>query len=198
MTNHSGLGVVIKGGAAMVAVAAGAAKAQDLQGLYGGLSYTRGAGEIVDGNDVYTFDGNAGGAFVGYNHVVGDWLFGAEIAFPNGEYMALEASDSPFIQAENVRDLKARVGRLFGRTLVYGVVGRTDLDFTVGNSPGETAGASATAIGLGFEAPIGNKGFFGGEYLVRKDLSFDGGDAASYAEDGSELNTLSLRMGLRF
>lgn len=189
--------LAVKSGAAVIVAMAGAAKAQDLQGLYGGLSYTKGSGDVVDGSDVYSFDGNAGGAFIGYNHVMGDWLFGAEIAFSNGDYESFDGS-SPFMDAENVRDIKARVGRVFGKTLVYGVVGRSDMDIDM-FGPGDTGAdgdASATAIGLGFETSLGNKAFVGGEYLNR-DLDLSDGPAF-YVRDGADLNTLSLRVGLRF
>ena len=190
--------IALKGGAAIMVAAAAAAEAQDLQGIYGGLSYTRGEGEIIDGSAVYAFDGNAVGGFVGYNHVVGDWVFGGELAFSNGEYLLEEATDSPDISARNMLDIKVRFGRVFGKTLAYGVVGRSDFEFTIDAGGEEVSDGSATAIGLGFEAPIGSKGFVGGEYLMRKDLKLNGNDAQSYASGGSELNTLSLRMGLRF
>lgn len=191
--------IAVKSGAAVMVAFAGAAKAQDLQGLYGGLSYSKGSGEAIDSDGPYSFDGNAAGAFVGYNHVAGDWLFGAELAFSNSEYESFYPNGtSPYLDAENVRDLKLRAGRVFGKTLVYGVVGRStmDIDMFGSGATSSDGDASATTIGLGFEASVGNNAFIGGEYLTR-DLDLSSGPAF-YAVGGAELNTLSLRMGLRF
>ena len=190
--------IAVKGAAAAMVAMAGAAKAQDLQGLYGGLSYSKGSGAAVDSNDTYSFDGNAGGAFIGYNFVQGDWLFGAELAFSNGGYDSTYPNDTPFMTVENTRDIKARVGRVFGKTVVYGVVGRStmDIDMFGPNQTGADGDATATTLGLGFETAIGAKAFVGGEYLTR-DLDLSDGPAY-YANGGTDLNTLSLRMGLRF
>lgn len=192
--NHAEL--AIKGGAAVIVAMAGAAKAQDFDGLYGGLSYTNGSGDIHDNNDTYSFDGNAGGGFIGYNHVMGDWLFGAELAFSNGDYESFDGNN-PQMDAENVRDLKLRAGRVFGKTLVYGVVGRSTMDIDIFGALNtvDDGDASATAIGLGFETSLGNKGFVGGEYLTR-DLDLSSRPAFYF--DDATLNTLSLRVGLRF
>lgn len=190
--------IAVKSGAAALVAMAGAAQAQDLQGLYAGLSYSKGSGEAVDSSGTYSFDGNAGGAFVGYNHVFGDWLVGGELAFSNGDHESFYPNNAPYMDAENVRDIKLRAGRVFGKTLVYGVVGRSSMDIDM-FGPGITGSdgeASATAIGLGFEAAIGAKAFVGGEYL-RRDLDLSSGPAF-YADQGARLNTLSLRLGLRF
>lgn len=188
--------LMVRGGAAVIVAVAGAAKAQDFDGLYGGLSYTKGSGDFVDNNDPYSFDGSAMGGFVGYNHVMGDWLFGAELAFSNGDYESFYPSSFPYLDVEDVRELKARVGRVFGKTLVYGVVGKSDFHLDVANGAPGSADASASAFGLGFETAIGAKTFVGAEYL-RRDI--DGNDVPNgYADNGAELNTLSLRMGLRF
>lgn len=197
MSKRNNLEVAVKSGAAVLVAMAGTAQAQDLQGLYGGLSYTKGSGEAVNNNDSYSFDGQAGGGFIGYNHVMGDWLFGAELAFSNGDYESFN-NGNPWMDAENVRDIKARVGRVFGKTLVYGVVGRSTMDIDM-FGPGQTGAdgdASATALGLGFETAIGAKAFVGGEYLTRElDLS---SGPAFYSDGGATLDTLSLRLGLRF
>lgn len=198
MTKLNRAEIAVKGAAAAMVAMAGAAKAQDLQGLYGGLTYSKGSGAAEDFNDTYSFDGNAGGAFIGYNFVQGDWLFGAELAFSNGGYDSTYPNNAPFMAVENVRDLKLRAGRVFGKTLVYGVVGRStmDIDMFGDNSVLDDGDASSTTLGLGFEASIGNKAFVGGEYLMR-DLDLSEGPAF-YAQDGADLNTLSMRVGLRF
>lgn len=196
MTDRNQVEIALKGGAAVMVAMAGAAQAQDLQGLYGGLSYSKGSGEACCyASDTYSFDGNASGAFLGYNHVFGDWLFGAELAFSSGDYESFDGS-SPFMDLENVRDIKARVGRVFGSTLVYGVVGRSTMDVQMWGGSLADGDATATAYGLGFETGIGSKGFVGGEYLKR-DLDLSEGPAF-YANDGANLDTLSLRVGLRF
>lgn len=197
MSKRNRAEIAIKSGAAAMVAMAGAAKAQDLQGFYAGLSYTKGSGEAVDSEGTYSFDGNAGGGFVGYNHVFGDWLVGGELAFSNGDYESFDFGN-PFMDAENVRDIKLRAGRVFGKTLVYGVVGQStmDIDMFGSNGTSEDGDASATALGLGFETAIGAKAFVGGEYLSR-DLDLSSGPAF-YADQGAKLNTLSLRLGLRF
>jgi len=188
--------VMIKSGAAALVAMAGAAKAQDLRGLYGGLSYDRGTGDIAYDDGLYTFEGNGAGAFVGYNHVMGDWLIGAELAFSSGGYAVPEPSLSPSIDVGRVIDIKARAGRVFGQTLVYGVIGGSSADLRI-ESPATAEGrATGLALGLGVETSIGGKGFVGLEYLAR-DLDFDF-DNAPAADEGATLDTITLRVGLRF
>lgn len=189
--------LMLKGGAAVMVAMAGAAKAQDLQGFYGGLSHVKGSGEvnfIFDGA-FYSYDGNTAGAFVGYNHVAGDWLFGGELAYSPKGYEAYYNADH-LMTLDKIRDIKLRAGRVFGGFLVYGVVGRSDMDVTMTVAPDDDGTASATAIGLGFEASIGQRAFVGAEYLKRDlDLSVA---PAYYIDNDPQLDTLSLRLGLRF
>lgn len=197
MAKLNGAEIAVKGGAAVIVAMAGAAKAQDLQGLYAGLSYAKGSGAVdhIYENELYSYDGNAGGVFVGYNHVVGDWLFGGELAYSPSGYDAFDGSDH-IMTIDKVRDLKLRVGRVFGGFMVYGVVGRSDMDITMTVDGDDDGTASSTAFGLGFEASIGKKGFIGGEYLKRDlDLS---ANPAFYIDNEPKLDTLSLRVGLRF
>lgn len=198
MTKRNRAEIAVKGAAAAVVALAGAAKAQDFQGAYAGLSYTKGSGSADSFGDTYSFDGNAGGGFVGYNFVQGDWLFGAELAFSSGGFDSYYPNSAPYMRPENVRDLKLRAGRVFGKTVVYGVLGRSTMDVEMFADSNSLANgdASATTLGLGFETSIGNKAFVGGEYLTR-DLDLSSGPAY-YAQDGAKLNTLSLRVGLRF
>lgn len=194
MSERSQFAAVAKSGAAALVAVAGAAKAQDFDGAYGGISYTKGSGQAVDGNTTYSFDGNGAGAFVGYNHVSDGWLFGAELAFSGA---SLKAYDGPQLQftAENMREIKAKVGRVFGRTAVYGVVGSSSMDLILNNNASQGSGGGL-ALGVGVEAALGEKAFVGAEYLQR-DIEGDG-TFESLIDDGTEIKTLTLRLGMRF
>lgn len=204
MSKSNAVEIAVKSsGAAMLAMA-GAAHAQDFDGPYAGLSYTNGSGSFLDNffaPVTYSLDGNAAGGFVGYNHVAGDWLFGAELAFSNGSYESYtdDAGTNPYLAIENIRDFKARAGRIFGKTLVYGVIGRStaNIDLFDDFFSDPDGSGTATALGLGFQTQLGNRMFIGGEYLTR-DFSIDDPQTAFYAAEGAQLNTMSLRLGLQF
>lgn len=186
----------VKAGSAVIAALAGSAAAEDLQGVYAGLGFSKGSGDIAYDDGVYSFEGNAGSGFVGYNFLQGDWLFGAELSISNGGFAVPEPTISPGIEAGTVRDLKARVGRVFGRTLVYGVVGRSNVDLRIEAVPTAEGTATATALGIGFETALGSRTFVGAEYLAR-DLDFFLPDAPR-ADEGATLDTISIRLGMRF
>ena len=101
---------------------------------------------------------------------------------------------APDAGANQVIDLKARVGKTFGHSLFYGVVGYStmDLEFDDACCNQSTNGLS---LGIGFETGVGANGFIGGEILSR-DIDTNPNDAPYV--DGGRLNTISLRAGLRF
>ncbi len=187
--------VAIKGGAAILVSMASTANAQDIEGAYAGLSYGLGSGEVQDNEYTYSFSGNAGGVFAGYNMVQGDWLFGAELAYSKGGFEAPFEGGADYAKATNVLDIKARIGRVFGNSAVYGVVGHSSMDIEMfGGSPSDGT-ADGISFGLGFETGIGTNGFIGAEVLTR-DLNASAAPAEYI--DGGKLTTLSLRAGLRF
>jgi len=172
--------------------AAGAVQAQDFNGAYVGLSLGVPNGTYELFTD-YSIGGTSFGAFAGYNAVRGDWLIGGEIAgisgldtdFPSGSMYAQDYGVS------NLIDLKARVGRVFGNTMVYGAVGLSRIDVEYA---GYTDTSNGVNFGVGVEQNLGGKGFIGAEVLGR---NFNSGDNVSYI-DSRPLTTVSIRGGFRF
>ena len=158
----------VVGGAALAVGSASAADAQDINGLYGGLSASLPvSGELDFGFEAYDYEGSAqAGIFAGYNMVRGDWVFGGEINFMAGEHgLDVPISSYSGIGIEDLVDLKVRGGRMMGNTLVYGVLGYSTGDIGFGSVvSGDVDGVS---VGVGIEHGIGSNGFIGGEVLRR-------------------------------
>lgn len=187
------------GGVAMATSAAGFAQAQDVAGLYAGASVGVNSGSYSDRyGDEYTVESHpAAGAFMGYNMVSGNLVYGAEFAWTN-QVQDIDQYDLDGIS--NLFDLRGRVGALFGSTLVYGALGYS---FGAAYGYGDIDGSfSGYNIGVGFEMPLGNNGFLGGDLTTRfMDASgtMNGGSdlLSDYVSD-LNLTTVSVRLGFRF
>lgn len=182
-------------GAALAVTAVGATGAQaqqDVTGFYGGVSLNFAEGtELFDfGSDYTMASSGVVGAFAGYNTVSGDWVYGGELNFAGGSFPASGYGGD--FDIGNVVDLRARAGKVFGNTLVYGAAGLT---FAEANVFGNSENVSGFNLGLGFETSVTDDVFLGAEYTFRE-LSNDDGLYTSSAT--TNLNTLSVRVGMRF
>lgn len=166
------------------------AAAQAVDGFYLGTSVAVNTGNFNVGFGDYSYAGSSLGIFAGYNRVVGDWVLGAELA-----YQSEAISDIPFetYGASDILDLKARFGKNFGQTYVYGALGYSSASATYDNSNwGKMDGVN---YGVGFETSIRENVFVGGEILHR---DFSNDNTASNYFDDSPLTTASIRLGIRF
>ena len=170
---------------AALAVGSTAVYAQtDWTGAYAGLSVSKFDGNFVDGTTYAEIDAAVGGVFLGYNHDFGNFLLGGEVALGG----TINGNDGGEYSLENLVDIKAKVGKSFGNTLIYGLVGySTASDNTFNVNWGSTSGAS---YGVGVEQKLSDKFSVGLEYLHR---NMD----TEYNSNGS-LSSLSLRGVIRF
>lgn len=189
--------IAFASGAAVLAGMAGTAQAQDLNGFYGGLSANKAIGGDLQwtyyggGDD---FGGTAAGVFLGYNFALSNgWVAGTELAFSE----SYDLDNYSGIQLESVIDLKARLGKTFGSSYVYGVLGYSSADVNVQNAPPYMqADGSGVSYGLGVETNIGSNGFIGGE-ILRRNIDAKNSDLYN-AYKVDDLTTLSIRAGFRF
>ncbi|TNE66072.1 outer membrane protein [Celeribacter ethanolicus] len=192
--------VVFASGATMLGFAA-PAMAQDFTGFYAGLSGALPFDSEMTYNYNQTDDlsGVAPGFFTGYNTDLGGWIVGAEVAFNGG--MDLDDIDGAGI--DNMVDLKAKFGRVFGNAYVYGILGYSKGDPNTGIYGDYAKGVDAEGMnyGLGVETMLKGNAFVGLELLSR-DLEVGGtvygGDADPYYVGIDKLTTASVRVGFRF
>lgn len=198
--------VAFVSGAAVIAGLAGAtdAHAQGMAGAYGGFTFGKAIAGKMDVYGIgYSIHGVGVGGFVGYNMVQGNWVFGGELAL-SGNY----GSDFQYSKGgesfsiNRLVDLKARAGHTFGKTFVYGVVGYSKAQVDTGPywSPADVS-VDGVSVGLGFEAPLSQNSFIGGEVLSRKlDTSgtIYGSMPATTYLDVNHLTTATMRIGFRF
>lgn len=181
---------VALGTAALVAGAT-SAYAQDASGAFFGLHGASANGEVDELLGTYDVSGSSFGAFGGYNFVNGDWTYGVELAYTSG----FDIVDSPYSPSsvERIVDLRAKFGKSFGNTLVYGALGYTDAKITYFDGFAHE-GASGMNVGIGFETTFQGKYFVGADVTSRR-LTVD--NTFGYADDVN-LTTGSLRVGMRF
>ena len=192
MTKTLDLTRVIASGTAMAAGFAGASQAQDLNGFYAGLSLGMPSGDFtIGGSDEYSHTGTASSLFAGYNHSMGDWVLGAELGFNSELGFGELNGDSYDANVGDSISLKARVGRVFGSTLVYGSLGFVSADMNVF---GNDFSMDGTLVGVGVEQGIGSNGFVGLDFTS---YDFNSGNYTVYVDDIS-LSTTSIRAGFRF
>lgn len=164
----------------------GAAQAQGVgrwDGAYGGLALGYGnfnSDSALTGDA----DGFLGGAYIGYQRDYGDWVVGGEISY--------DTADADFDGGGKVDELwrlKLRVGRDYGRTLIYGVGGIAQAEARVAGIDRDETG---WFIGAGAERAITDRLSVGTEVLYNRfdDLGGRGNDV-----DGV---TIQLRATLRF
>lgn len=184
--------------APVIAVTPPAPVVADWSGFYAGLSYGAATGEanIYESGELVggplDIDGNLPALFGGYNLQRGNLVFGGELAIgldgaggesPGGEH-----------GFDNVIDAKARVGYAFGNLLAYGALGYSVADF---DDNGEAFDASGLGYGAGVQYQFGGRYFAGLEYYAR-DLGGDWAESDSVSLDETNLDTISLRVGMQF
>ena len=188
---------VFFGTAAMALSAASGAQAEEgIGGVYGGLSF----GSVINNDDFlgngdeYVLDGSGVGAFVGYNVEKNNLVYGGELNYAgNIDANSNGNSDYSGMGLTNVIDVKARVGRLFGTTLVYGAVGFTSAG--VNASFGVPSSAIGSNVSLGVEKTFSNNMFIGLE-LTHRNLNVEDGQYISNTK--LKLDSASLRIGMNF
>ncbi|MCV2879403.1 porin family protein [Sedimentimonas flavescens] len=191
--------IAFASGAAVLAGMAGNAQAQDLNGFYAGISMNKAVGGDLQWTYYSDGGGDVGGAamgvFLGYNFALQNgWVAGAELAFSE----SYDIDSYSGVQIEDVMDLKARLGKTFGKTYAYGILGYSSADVSWASAPDfMQADGSGVSYGLGIETSFDNNGFIGGEILRRNiDAKNDADPYNAYKVD--DLTTISIRAGFRF
>lgn len=182
--------VVLSGGAAIVAssVMGTDAQAQGFDGVYAGLSFGANFGDPFQYTDEYSFEGESFGGFVGVNIPLNqEWVLSGELAYNSGADLAADFYDNAGVS--DVIDVRARLGRVYGDTMVYGAFGISSGTYDSGFSYNDGATVSGTNIGMGVEWNFNETMFVGGDYTKRY---LDGSGI-----DG-ELDTATVRFGMRF
>lgn len=170
------------------------AVSSDWSGPYVGLTYGRGSGRITNINYTYDVaDGTLTGFLLGYNYQRRSVVLGAELSQSTGSgLMAVPgAGDNDFFEA--LHDVRARLGYVVGKALLYGSLGYTEADLTVENGLGEYT-MTGMSYGVGIDYKVTDRVFVGVDY-TRRNVTLDW-----YSQDDIEasLDVLSLRAGLRF
>ncbi len=187
-------------GAALLAGFSSSAQAQDVNGFYGGVGGAVPSGSVDLGFSGYSISGSAlGSVFAGYNVVSASGLvYGGELAVTQGTDVSGAYGD---FGTKPMVDVKGRLGKVFGKTLVYGSLGYSMGSLTWSSGSGTMAKVGGMNIGVGFEAPIGARGFLGGD-ITSRDLKPRGtneyGDPSSNYVDSMNMTTVSVRVGFRF
>ncbi|SLN53552.1 hypothetical protein PSM7751_02581 [Pseudooceanicola marinus] len=173
--------------------------AEAWQGIYGGLKAEAFSGDRVGYNYVYqgqTVEMPYGltettelGAFLGYNFVYGNVVFGPEVAFTEG---GPKEELTPVYRMHDALDLKLRVGYVTGRALLYGFAGYSQSAWDDGWDVSDVDGK---IYGVGVDVLFDSGAFAGLEY-ARRDME----GHYIYGDDYVTLDTtsLSLRVGYKF
>jgi outer membrane immunogenic protein len=192
--------------ASVVVMTASSGIAQDSSwtGGYGGLSMAThtGSHEYDDsGVDDYDLEGPAFGAFGGYMWANGNLLYGAEAAITFGGVYEVDPDDDTSYKDEyeysRFIDLKGRVGYAVSDFLVYGALGvsQARFDSEIGSTNQANNTTTGMILGLGADYRIAERYFVGAEYL-RRDYDFF--DSAQEVDIDAEINTFTLRAGMKF
>ncbi|MEQ8365810.1 MAG: outer membrane beta-barrel protein [Roseicyclus sp.] len=165
------------------------------EGLYAGLEFGLGLGGSINNtaspDGIPDFeDGSAFGVFVGYNWQRDSLVFGGDLRYLAFDGMTTDAGGGAIIEVDNVIDLRGRLGFDAGDTLFYGAVGYSLANATDAGGSFDMDGFN---YGLGVEYNLNEDLFVGLDYTGRE---MDGTSGAANYE--SSLDTLTLRLGLRF
>lgn len=147
-----------------VLLASPRADAQDWSGFFGGVSIGTSDGTQTSSHVVTPLSGSAAGLFAGYNLQYGKMVYGAEIAYSDS---GIAPDLSPGLLYNDAYDLKMRIGFSRGRTLLYGIVGWSEISYSNPTFDFEDK-ADGASIGIGAERRVARKIFYGVEILHRK------------------------------
>lgn len=167
--------------------------AHDWSGGYVGLGYSRISGDMVYSSSptVLDFeDSSSPSIFAGYLAQRGTLVYGGELAYTNGDGSTTVGFPSEGLA--DIIDLKGRIGFATHRTLFYGVLGYSTIDYNEGAAEN---GSSGFSYGLGVDFAATDRIVAGIEYLARKT---EGNTFTSGLTRDLEIDTLSLRVGLSF
>lgn len=191
--------------ASMVALIATTALAQDADwtGAYGGLSMATndGSQEYDNDGDPYELEGPAFGVFGGYMWANGQLVYGAEAALTLGGVYEVDGEDGTSYKDEyeydRFFDVKGRLGYAVSDFLLYGTLGvsRTRFRSSIGEPDYVATNTTGMIYGVGADYRFGDRYFAGGEYL-RRDYDFF--DAGQEVDIEAEIDTFSLRVGMKF
>lgn len=165
-------------------------------GFYGGLSFSSVSGRTVEntsGGPTPDIDRDGAlGGFIGYNWQRDNLVFGAEV---NHTAADLEYVGFPDSSQDDVTELRGRVGYTpLDDLLIYGFLGYAE---TTLSDSGIVLDQSGMSFGFGADYMVWNNMFVGLE-LARRDVS--GTTVVNTLVDtlGTEIDTISLRVGYKF
>ena len=185
--------IFVAGSAATIA-ATNSAAAQGFEGLFLGLGVASHSGQLGQGTDLdelYAVGSQpVAQAFAGYNFVNGDMVFGGEIAI----HSSPSSADTNY-GVTKATDLKARVGRIFGNTMIYGSLGVSSGEYVIDGDEYDEFGA--VLVGVGFETNLTDSMFLGADLTARYITSDTYGGAGKIGNYGP-MTTASSRGGMRF
>ncbi len=166
----------------------------DWSGPYAGIGLGTGSGDISFGGPISAKaldHGTAAGLFLGHLWQRGRLVLGGELA--------LSALSGSFVhgftccEVDRALDVKGRLGYATGTVLAYGVLGLSRGSYDEGTGDWAPEG---TVLGLGLDLRTRKGVNVGVEYLTRR---LEGeAPTGSGQKVRIDLDTLSLRLGLRF
>jgi outer membrane immunogenic protein len=174
----------------LLPVIAQAQDASQWSGMYVGVASASNSGDMVysDGGE-FDLDGNNAGVILGYNHALGPWVVGGELAYSKGRVEEVGNTDFAY---ESWTDLKARGGYAFGSVLVYGTLGAT---FSTWDEGGNSFDGNGTLYGLGVDVLVSPNFVVGAEYLTR-DMTSDWNNTGGTLD--ADVNTFTVRAAYKF
>ncbi len=170
----------------------------DWSGFYLGGLYSAGSGALDSYiNDQYAFtfsaNGSSIGGFAGYNIQRNALVFGAELAYQEGESTFISPTQFVGTDRGTNIDAKGRLGFALDNVLLYGVVGGSWTSFFDG---GVTYNWNGFNYGAGAEMKFGNGMFIGAEYLMRNVSGRD--PLTPMFSNEYSTQSIELRVGKRF
>jgi opacity protein-like surface antigen len=174
------------------------AAVHDWSGFYGGLGYGSATGGLsfTPGPSYDFTSGTTLSIFAGYLMQRGAFVYGGELALSQGSDVYIDIQP-PYTLEElgRVIDLKAKAGYAANRVLFYGVLGYSQVEWTIDNPAFENFTTDGFAYGLGIDYAATNRLTVGLEYLSRS----TSGSSYNAGQDADiDLDTLSLRIGYQF
>ncbi|MBF9059561.1 outer membrane beta-barrel protein [Rhodobacterales bacterium HKCCSP123] len=173
-------------------------------GFYGGLSFAgvRASGDYelfqecvsqcgpgITGS--YDFDhGHGFGGFLGYNHQQGNVVFGGE-----GRLLSFSDIGDEFLSIESVVDISARIGLPLGDALLFGGGG---VSFANYDALGISGSMSGYHLRAGIEYNITDRWFVGGDFTMRQFDDVEIEYPSATETSSIDINSVSLRAGIRF